>query len=286
MKIDEVITNAIVAIFSSPLLQQHLILKGGTALRLNAAIDTRMSLDIDFSTALSIGDPEAFFGEMENSLQNHFHQLGFDVIDTRFSKRPRRSKADREGVWGGWVFTFKLSAGSDQDRTLAKRIRRAIIPEGSSSSKIEIQLSEYEYCEIIEQIEIQGVAVTVYTLELILLEKLRAICQQHPNYPFSLNKNRARDFFDIHSILEIFRNEPAFILELASHIDPVFMAKQVPMTILTNGEIFDPDFLDGQGHGFLSVRDTVKGKTESFSFYVEQLKILVGLILDAREKIK
>lgn len=286
MTIEEVIREAILAVFSSPHLRPMLFLKGGAALRLLEPGQPRLSLDIDFSTDTTIGDPESFFGEMATALQDHFFKLGLDAIDARHVRRPRRPRAGRDGFWGGWVFSFKLSPHSDADESLEKRIRQAMIPTGSHSSKIEIQLSEHEYCEIIDTIKMGQVEINLYSPALMVLEKIRAICQQHPAYRFSLNKNRARDFFDIFTLLKTQRNDPKFILDLAYHIDAVFEAKQVPLTIAIEGGMFEPDFIDGQEFGFLSVRDAVRGgKVQDFSFYVEQLKILVELVKKARIEI-
>lgn len=285
MTIEEVIRETILAIFSAPALRRMLFLKGGAALRLLEHGQPRLSLDIDFSTETTIENPEEFFGEMATALQNNFSKLGLDAIDAKHVRRPKRPKADREEFWGGWEFSFKLSPHSDGREGPEKRIRQAIIPAGSNSSKIEIQLSEHEYCEIIETIKIDQVEIKLYSPALMVLEKIRAICQQHPSYKFSLNKNRARDFFDIFTLLKTQRNDPKFILDLAYHIDAVFEAKRVPLTIVIDGGMFEPEFIDGQELGFLSVRDAVRGKIEGFSFYVEQLKILVELVKNARIEI-
>jgi len=286
MTIEEVIREAILALFSSPAQRRMLILKGGAALRLLEPGQPRLSLDIDFSTETTIDNPEAFFGEMAAALQSHFSKLGLDTIDANPERRPKKPRADRDEFWGGWVFSFKLSPHSKALEGMEKRIKRAIIPAGSNSSRIEIHLSEHEYCEIIDTVKIGKTEITLYSPALMVLEKIRAICQQHPSYRYSLNKNRARDFFDIFTLLKQQRNDPKFILDLAYHMDPVFDAKRVPLTIVMDGGMFEPDFINGQELGFSSVRDAVKEqKVEEFSFYVEQLKILVESIRKARIEI-
>jgi predicted nucleotidyltransferase component of viral defense system len=48
----------------------------------------------------------------------------------------------------------------------------------------------------------QRVAVYAYSLEMIAAEKLRAICQQMPEYTVLRTKRpRARDFYDIHQVI-------------------------------------------------------------------------------------
>ena len=58
-----------------------------------------------------------------------------------------------------------------------------------------------EYCGSFETIKIKSIKVKVYSKPLLVLEKLRAICQSHPNYKYrNTQSNRARDFYDIEQI--------------------------------------------------------------------------------------
>lgn len=284
VNIDEVIRETTIGIFSTQVARDNLVLKGGTGLRLGEGITNRISLDIDLSTEGSIPDPERFFQEITKALENRFDRLNLDVIDPKYSRRPKSRGKRKIEKWGGWNYTFKLSGQSHRGESPGKRIRQALVPNGSPSQKIEIQISEYEYCAVIDKIFLDGVEIYVYSPVLQVLEKIRAICQQHPDYKRSLNKNRARDYYDIYSIVSIHRREKDFSSKLAEHFEPVFHAKEVPLELLTEGTMFDSDFTSGQELGFATVRNSVFGDTEDFSFYVEQLKLLVASILQAREK--
>ena len=49
MRIEEVITETIIAIYRDPLLSTRLYLKGGSAMRLFDNLTSRLSIDADFS---------------------------------------------------------------------------------------------------------------------------------------------------------------------------------------------------------------------------------------------
>ncbi|MBN4053194.1 nucleotidyl transferase AbiEii/AbiGii toxin family protein, partial [bacterium AH-315-L15] len=106
------------------------------------------------------------------------------------------------------------------------------------------------------------------TMALLVLEKIRAICQQHPDYAYRLSKNRARDFYDIYVLTESADNHFAF--RCRHHIKKVFEAKKVPLNILK--ALWNDDFIDEQRRGFDQVKDTVSGKLHGFDVYVEHLR--------------
>jgi hypothetical protein len=106
---------------------------------------------------------------------------------------------------------------------------------------------------------------------MLVLEKLRAICQQHPEYPYRLSKNRARDFFDIRELTVDVDNE--FPRRCRFHLRRVFEAKEVPLRILS--ALWDEAFIDEQRRGFDQVRDTVSGNIDNFDVYVEHVRFLV-----------
>ena len=117
----------------------------------------------------------------------------------------------------------------------------------------------------------QGAKILGYSRELMVLEKLRAICQQHPDYPYRLSKNRSRDFFDIYELTKDAEDE--FAMSCQSHLKKVFEAKEVPLTLLAS--FWDDSFIDEQRRGFDQVRDTVAGDVQKFDVYVEHVRFLV-----------
>lgn len=272
MTIEEIIRECVVALFSNETLRRTLVLKGGSALFLIQNIDTRLSTDIDFSISDEVKDPEQYFAHVASTLSDHFLKLGFEVFDTAFRKKPRERAEAKPKFWAGWYFEFKLINTKLSSHDLAFKQRAALIPDGGVSSKIEIEISEYEYCDSTQKVVLDGSLVTSYSPALLILEKLRAICQQHPQYPHGKMKNRARDYFDIYQLLKKYRtvglNE-----ELKHHLPQVFVAKDVSLELLKG--IFQPEFVEFQASHFGSVVATVKEKTEPFEFYLEQLRLLV-----------
>lgn len=276
MRIEEVVRECVVALFADPELRRPVVLKGGTALRLSEKMDNRLSTDIDFSIPDVIAEPEQYFRQVGLRLANHFEPLGFEVIDGKPTRKPKTRGRNLPPFWGGWSYQFKLSDLKNRGETPGTKTRRALIPGGSASSRIELEFSEHEYCGSLVTIKIAGSPVRVYSSVLLILEKIRAICQQHPSYPYTQNRDRVRDFYDIYQLVRKHRAHPKFFSELKLHIGPVFEAKQVPLTLLD--AIFAEDFLELQESGFPALGDTVTGKLQPFYFYTEQLKWLIGKI--------
>lgn len=274
MNIQEVIRECVVALFSNEILKRTLVLKGGTALILIEKIESRLSVDIDFSVVDEIKDPAMYFNNVAEVLKIHFNKLGYEVFDTEYSRRPKERAESKPRFWGGWRFEFKLiDRKAKPKNNIESKRRLALIPDGAASSKISLEISEYEYCDSIENVEIDGSFVTSYSTALLILEKLRAICQQHPNYPYGKLRNRARDYFDIYQLIKKHRSTELY-QELKQHLPQVFAAKDVALNLLN--EIFQPAFVEFQAGHFESVESTVKEKMEPFEFYLEQLKLLIS----------
>lgn len=273
MNIDEVVKDTVLFVFTSDA-SRYLYLKGGAALHLAEGLDQRLSTDIDFSTPNNIKDPETFFEDIKHSIEKGFLDLGFEVIDFKTTKKPKANP--RFPFWGGWNVVFKLSALENKQKSEKDKTRAAIIPEGSNSSKIEIEISEYEFCEVFEFFEINNVKIRVYDSALLTLEKIRAICQQHVEYKPALRRDRARDYYDIYNLFRKNRKKKDYINKMHQNLENVFSAKQVPLILLE--KIFENAFIDLQRANFNGLKDVVKGKLEGFDYYNEQLKIILKLI--------
>jgi len=274
VNIQDVIRESVVALFSDNILKRTLVLKGGTALHLVEGIDTRLSTDIDFSVIDKIEDSDLYFSYVANALGTHFIKLGYEIFDTEYGRKPKESAQAKPKFWAGWYFEFKLIDSDLKPKNHESKRRFALVPDGAASSKIHLEISEYEYCDSIEKIEIEGSLITSYSTTLLILEKLRAICQQHPKYPHGKPKNRARDYFDIYQLLKKQHSRQQLYIALAHHLPKVFAAKEVPLDLLSG--IFEPEFIAFQASHFTSVQITVKEKTEPFKFYLEQLRLLVA----------
>jgi hypothetical protein len=275
MNIEKVITETILAVYQSSDLANHLFLKGGSALRIFDDQMSRLSIDADFSLKSGLVDADRFFEAILACVETRFQKFGFDVIDMKSTRKPKKNPENRPEWWGGWACEFKLVDHKHVDETLEMRRRNAFIPDGASSLRITIDISEHEYCGKYRTKVIDGVPIIGYSRELLVLEKMRAICQQHPDYPFRLSKNRSRDFYDIYMLTADVGD--LFPGSCAPHLNKVFAAKEVPLALLKS--IWDEDFMDEQRRGFDQVRDTVRGKVYDFDVYLEHLRFLIKDIL-------
>jgi len=112
-------------------------------------------------------------------------------------------------------------------------LRRDSLVIGPGSQRVfTIDLSKYEYVDGKIEMELNDYAIYVYSPAMMAIEKLRAICQQMPEYALQRHPSaRARDFYDIHLIVSLtsanLNSQES--LELVRHI---FAAKEVPLMLL------------------------------------------------------
>lgn len=280
LQIDHVIETCLVAIFSQDLFAEKIYLKGGQALRIKEKLKDRFSADIDFSTPQEIETNEVFFELLERALVGEFYSSGLSVFDFKAIRRPQIKSDFTPDFWGGWAVEFKLIEKDKRNLDLERRRREALIPVGAPSSKIEIDISEHEYCESTEKIKVKSVEVNVYSRTLLMVEKIRAICQSHRDYPHKETRPRARDYFDIERIWNIALssgNSEAFLKDCAKHLRKVFGAKGVDLILLER--IFDQAFVDMQKANWQEVERTVSASLKPFEYYNETLSLLIKDIL-------
>ena len=225
---------AITAVFSDDYFFERVVLKGGNALAIALGLGGRSSLDLDFSIENDFENPAEAAQRLEAALNRRFASVGIVVVDFSFSPRPF---TPREGAprWGGYLAEFKLleearykKIGDDKQ----VRGRESMVIGPGQQRKFTIDLSKFEYTHGNIIREIDSFDVRVYTPEMIALEKLRAICQQMPEYsPNRTPSARARDFFDIYQIYAItgLRIGSQENKKLLRHI---FAAKDVPLDFL------------------------------------------------------
>jgi hypothetical protein len=280
MHIEEVVNESVLALYADPELAEHLFLKGGTALRLFENLAARLSVDADFSTDQSIEDPESFFQAIETALTRRFLHHNLDVLDFQYKRKPKTQRTDRPDWWGEWLCEFKLCSGDHRGTPLENRRRNALIPRDAVSPKIPLEISDHEYCGTGQVSTIQGIPVQGYTRELLVLEKMRAICQQHPDYPYRLKKNRARDFYDIQQLTQ--NPDDDFVESCRNQIDKVFAAKEVPLTLLA--DLWNDSFTSLFTTGFELLESSIRGKILPFEYYLNHTRFLVETLLpDLRE---
>jgi hypothetical protein len=181
--------------------------------------------------------------------------------------------------WGGYQIEFKVidvikARGNETNPEWLRRNAFAVGPK--NSTKFTVDISCHEYRSQLVSFLLDDYAVNAYSLELILCEKLRAICQQLPEYGPVIKRNREgsarpRDFVDICSIME-FQQIDVTLPEFQMHLSSVFAAKRVPLSFI--GLI--PDSREFHRQGFPSVLATLAESIakREFDFYFDEVLIL------------
>jgi len=263
---------AIVAMFSDDDLMNRLVLKGGNLLDMVYDISTRASLDLDFSIDGEFEEIEVYRQKIENSLRSTFAEAGFVAFDIHFRDEPPNLTDDMRGFWGGYKVDFKIIdkqryESLKDDLSALRRYAEAVGAHGST--KFTIDISRHEYCREKRARTLDDYTIYVYSREMIICEKLRAICQQMPEYAGQVRSYpsaRARDFVDIHTVAERYGIEfgsAAF----AQLVRNVFAVKRVPLRLI--GRI--RAYREYHRADFPAVKDTVKAHVQlrDFDYYFD-----------------
>jgi predicted nucleotidyltransferase component of viral defense system len=280
MDFTEIRRRTIVALFSDDALFDELVLKGGNAISLIYGFGNRASLDLDFSIENDFKDPKDTARRIFAALDRHFNEAGFTVFDTKFGPRPERERLAAGPRWGGYQFEFKLIETSKTTAlggNLEAIRRNALVVGPGQLRRFTVDLSKYEYCVGKVERELDHYTIYVYTPEMIVIEKLRAICQQMPAYQLNPNKRaRARDFYDVHLLvraegIDLTNNENLAVLQ------DIFRAKDVPVDLLKDiaGQ-YELHRLD-----WAAVKDSVSAPLQEFDFYFDFVLGEVARILKA-----
>lgn len=204
MNADQIRLTVIKSIFSNPQLEEILTLKGGNAMKLQGLTD-RQSQDLDFSIQenirLSIEQDGPLFLQ---SLENEFNPLGYQVINFKFEEKPSKRTAITPPYWGGYQIEFSILKEEIFYHLTEKQLKNInayaeSIEDGKKRIQIDLSFDEFTDTRIKERIN--DVDVYLYSPLMIIYEKIRASCQQLPQYKIGMNKKRARDLFDIYTIL-------------------------------------------------------------------------------------
>ncbi len=269
----------IIAMFSDDVLFGKLVLKGGNAISLVYKYGARGSLDVDFSIEGEFEDTEEIAKRIERALTDRFDAAGFIVFDCTFGPRPLVPSVDNP-KWGGYRIQFKIIERDSHRRFNGdpESIRRNATVIGPFQQRVfTIDISRWEFCEGKAETQLQEFTIYVYTPAMLAIEKIRAICQQMPEYPIRAAKTaRARDFYDIHVIIE----ESKIDLTARENLElvrQIFAAKEVPLELLGLIE----KCREFHRQDWPSVEATVDQKLKPFDFYfdyvlsvVEQLESL------------
>jgi hypothetical protein len=275
--------TAIVAMFADDELMDVLVLKGGNAMDIVHQVNSRASVDLDFSMKDDL-DHEAVLSGLQRALETTFDLQGYLAFDIKLSVRPSRMPDELASFWGGYLVEFKLISKkrADEVRRDIEQMRREAIRLGEGP-KFTIDISRYEYVEHKEAHELDGYTIYVYSPAMIVCEKLRAICQQMPEYGqiiqrSSLGNQRARDFIDIEALVK------KFCIDLSTEesqqmVEQMFAAKRVPLAYLSN----IPETRDFHALGYDEVRAAMKPSVRVdpfdhyFYFVMNEVKKLEAL---------
>lgn len=257
----------IIALAADDELYEQLALKGGNAITLLHRIGNRTSLDIDYSLRREV-DPSELERRLIRSLEERLLAKGYTVFDARFFERPKDPSDPR---FSGYRLEFKLQATERWkalagDLGQARRTALTVLPEDAQSGQtFLIEISRFEVVPTVVELPIdEGFTCRVYTVELIAAEKLRAICQQMPEYRKRGHvTRRPRDFYDLHALI----TEASINIASESFlklVEVVFEAKDVPLDLLQR----IPSAAAFHGEAWPEVVNMLPaGRPRDFSFY-------------------
>ncbi|MGF6988756.1 nucleotidyl transferase AbiEii/AbiGii toxin family protein [Paraburkholderia sp. JPY303] len=281
--LDKIKSLAIQAMFSDDELLEQLVLKGGNAMALVHQISARASVDLDFSLKQDFGENiEAVRERILRALTETFRANGFEVFDFKMIERPKGITDDMKDFWGGYGLEFKLVTAEvhAQYATNIETLRKLAINLGQGP-KFLIDISRFEYVHDKRDWEFEGTLIYVYSPLMIVCEKLRAICQQMPEYGPVIKRERPgsarpKDFVDIFVLtksLEMDLEGEAMRRVLTS----MFEVKRVPLSLLgLVGQTYEFHLA-----GFRAVADTV-----SPDFKLDEFKVYFDYVLELIERLK
>lgn len=245
---------------------KQLVLKGGNALSLVYKVGNRSSLDLDFSIESDFNDLNPVKQKIKDILYTAFENYDIRLFDYHFEKKPQITS---DPWWGGYRVEFKLITEDLADKLnfniFDMRRQSLVIDPGSQKRKYSIEISKFEFVSEKTKAKIDDVYIFVYTPLLLAVEKLRALLQQHPEYPQISQKakrSRARDFYDIWVICDYFSIKLDMYLPV---VESVFEAKKVDMNLLKKMH----DIKDLHQASWADVEVSVSVDLEDFDYYYE-----------------
>lgn len=259
----------LIAIFSDDDLMDRFVVKGGSAIDLIYKLDSRASVDIDLSMEDDFSEAELTVvkQKLDVAIRQTFEEHDYTIFDFNITEKPRNLSPDLSGFWGGYQVEFKIQT-LDNKSIISTNIEMARktsqIIGLNNSKKFTIDISKFEYCKEKESVEIDGYTMYAYTPKMIVIEKLRAICQQMAEYPINqgkTKKSRPRDFYDITVIVNHYGmtfDEDDFEL-----IQAVFGLKKVDLGLLS----LIPNYKEFFSQDLESLRETlIASRLAQFNF--------------------
>jgi predicted nucleotidyltransferase component of viral defense system len=287
-QLKEIRKLTIIALFSDDDLMDTLVLKGGNALEIGYGLNSRASIDVDVSMiqefeVIGLEETTELEEKLDKVLNKAFEPTGFKVFDVKVKAKPKKLNENNQDFWGGYEANFKIieTQKYQEYEGNAVALGAKAIATNNGKKNVKIDFGRFEYCGSTINKEIDGFDIQIYTPELILFEKIRAICQQMPTYLESIGKThdfgrpRPRDFYDIYTILES-DLIPEIDLQSEENIDHMkkcFEAKRVPLNLI--GEIKNTREFHRQEEPKL--KDSILNKAEyrGFDYYFDYVLQLI-----------
>jgi hypothetical protein len=282
-KVDKIRRLTIISMFAaSDDLMELFALKGGNALNYIYNLNQRSSIDIDISMENSFEALNLKLEKVENILRKSFERTfkenSLKAFDIKLEKKPQRMDSDKEGFWGGYQLSFKAleldkwqELKEKEDITINDMSRQAIPFNREFKRKFTVDISRHEYLKERELKLLDDYYIYVYSPLMIVLEKLRAICQQTEEYTEIIEthkpRGRAQDFFDIYVILESFSEINLNSQKSIGNLKEIFKIKKVPISILDQIE----NYREFHRDSFTAVIDTVfkSDQLKDYDFYFD-----------------
>ncbi|MEH7452296.1 nucleotidyl transferase AbiEii/AbiGii toxin family protein [Gottfriedia acidiceleris] len=240
-------TLTIVALFSDDDLMDTLVLKGGNALEIGYGLNSRASIDVDVSMVrefevIGLENATEIEEKLDKVLNRAFEPKELKVFDVKIKVKPKKPNEGNQDFWGGYEANFKIIEKDKYKEYEGNSLKLGAkaIATNNGKKNVKIDFGRFEYCGSTINKEIDGYDIQIYTPELILFEKMRAICQQMPTYlesidkPTEFGRPRPRDFYDIYTILEsdLIPDIDLQSEENLEHMKKCFAAKRVPLSLI------------------------------------------------------
>ena len=277
MDFAEIRRLVITALFSDDTLLDQLVLKGGNAVNLVYGFGSRGSIDVDFSLEGDFTNPEEAKNRILKALEGRFASVGFTLFDQSFEPRPSVTSDQADDRWGGYEVQFKFmetDGFQELRKDLGKARREALLVGPNQQRVFRIQISRFEYCAPKKESELDDYTIYVYTPEMLAIEKLRALCQQMPEYRKRAHPTpRARDFYDLYSILTEAKVDFSTV-DCHDLVVFIFNAKDVPLRLIRR----IPEYREFHRLDWPSVEMGVATGLKEFDFYFDFVADQIALL--------
>lgn len=191
---DYLLSWALAALFQHPVIKSSLVFKGGTALKKCYFGEYRFSEDLDFSATADLIESDTLFTVIKEAISEIEKQIREYaplrlMVDLYKENKPHPQGQEAFQIraqfpWQREPLTVIMIEISRDELLVLPPISRPLIHENGEQLKLKIE---------------------VYSLEEIILEKLRTILQHTKKlHERDWNRSRARDFYDLWSIFNHF----------------------------------------------------------------------------------